>query len=138
MDSESHSGAYKGSVDYAVPLKTQIVSAADGIVIRVRDDSKKYGTDPTFGQAVNYITIEHSNGELSEYLHLAAGSAVVHVGDYVKMRQVVAKSGLSGWLYAPHLHFMVYRKIVASSDFQCLDIRFRSPRGRYPEGYCMD
>ncbi len=122
-DSESHAGPYKGSVDFAVPLATPVLAAADGIVLRVRDNSSAYGQEKSFGPAVNYITLEHANGELSEYLHLAKGSALVKVGDSVKATQQIAETGLSGWLYAPHLHFMVYEK--APKSFQCKTIKFR-------------
>jgi len=123
--SESHSGAYEGSIDFATPLNTPILAAADGNVIRVRDDSDKYGQEPSFGPDVNYITIEHANNELSEYLHLAKDSAFVKSGDIVKSGQQIAVTGLSGWLYAPHLHFMIYDK--APKKFQCKSIRFKQP-----------
>jgi murein DD-endopeptidase MepM/ murein hydrolase activator NlpD len=123
--SGSHNGPYKGSVDFAVPLGTIVYAAADGVVTRVRNDSKKHGTTIDFGHDVNYVTIEHSNNEISEYLHLAKGSALVKAGDDVTSGQPIAKTGLSGWLFAPHLHFMVYKKIVKPEDFQCLDVRFR-------------
>lgn len=124
IDSESHTGPYKGSVDFAIPLGTEVLAALDGKVTRVRDDSDKYSEDPASGPDVNYITLEHNNGELSEYLHLAKGSAVVNVGQTVRTGHILAKTGLSGWLYSPHLHFMVYKKDATNEDFQCLDVRF--------------
>jgi murein DD-endopeptidase MepM/ murein hydrolase activator NlpD len=123
-ENESHTGIYEGSVDFAVPLDTVVLAAADGIITRVRDNSDKYGTDPSFGQLVNYITIEHPGDELSEYLHLAKGSALVQPGQRVKASQPIAKTGLSGWLYAPHLHFMVYDKTDTRNQFRCLDVQF--------------
>ena len=123
--SGSHDGPYKGSVDFAVPLGTTVRAAADGVVQRVRDDSGKYGDTPDFGHDVNYITIKHANDELSEYLHLAKGSAKVSAGDTVRSGRAIAKTGLSGWLHAPHLHFMVYKQTTKPDDFQCLEIRFR-------------
>ena len=123
IDNESHKGPYKGSVDFAVPLSTPVLAAADGVVVRVRDDSDKYGQEKRFGPDVNYITLEHAGGELSEYLHLAKNSAVVKKGQKVKFGQQIALTGLSGWLYAPHLHFMVYKK--DSKKFQCKAIKFK-------------
>jgi murein DD-endopeptidase MepM/ murein hydrolase activator NlpD len=123
-DNASHQGTYKGSVDLAVPVNTPVLAAADGTVTRVRDDSDRYGEDPSFGQDVNYITIEHAGSELSEYLHLARASSKVRPGQKVKQGQEIAKTGLSGWLYAPHLHFMVYE---SGKQFQCLDIKFEPP-----------
>lgn len=126
IDNESHKGSYEGSIDYAVALGAEVLAAANGIVTRVRDDSIKYGTDPSFGPEVNYITLKHANDELSEYLHLAKGSAVVKVGYKVVAGQHIANTGLSGWMYAPHLHFMVYPKANSSSTFQCMRVRFNS------------
>ncbi len=124
-DSASHQGAYQGSIDFAVPVDTPVVAAADGLVTRVRDDSDQYGQERSFGPLVNYITIEHGDKELSEYLHLAKGSALVKPGDNVTVGQQIASTGLSGWLYAPHLHFMVYPK--SNGKLQCLEVRFKWP-----------
>ena len=124
-DSESHQGAYQGSIDFAVPVDTPVVAAAEGVVTRVRDDSDEYGQERSFGLLVNYITVEHSDGELSEYLHLAKGSALVKAGDNVNVGQQIARTGLSGWLYAPHLHFMVYPE--SEDNLQCLEIKFKQP-----------
>src|SRR3954464_14685299 len=93
-----HVGAYKNSIDYAVPIGTPVYAAADGIVDRVRDDSGKYGNDPKYGPDVNYLGLLHANNELSEYLHLKKHSALVKVGDKVKAGQQIAVTGLSGWL----------------------------------------
>lgn len=122
--SGSHTGAYEGSIDFATPLGTEVFAAADGIVQRVRDDSDKYGKTPDFGPDANYITIKHPDNELSEYLHIAKGSATVKVGEHVKSGQGIAKTGLSGWLFEPHLHFMVYKTVTRPEDFQCLQVRF--------------
>lgn len=124
VDSPSHTGAYKGSIDFAVPTGTDVLAACDGIIVRVRDNSQKYGDDAIFGNDVNYITIKHLDNELSEYLHLAFDSGTVEVGQKVKAGQVIAKTGLSGWMYAPHLHFMVYKKTTRPEAFQCLEIKF--------------
>jgi murein DD-endopeptidase MepM/ murein hydrolase activator NlpD len=124
FDNPSHQGAYQGSVDFAVPIGAPALAAADGVVSRVRDDSDIHGDDPEFGQDVNYISLLHENDEISEYLHLAAGSAKVRVGDKVKAGQEIAKTGLSGWLTAPHLHFMVYKKTRGQQHFQCLEVIF--------------
>lgn len=119
--SGSHEGSYKGSIDYAVPVGTDVFAANGGIVTRVRDDSDRYGQDARFGPDVNYITIRHSDNEVSEYLHLAKGSATVTISDKVNTGQKIAETGLSGWMFAPHLHFMVYPD---KGEFQCKRIKF--------------
>jgi murein DD-endopeptidase MepM/ murein hydrolase activator NlpD len=119
-----HEGIYQDSIDYAVPVGTSVLAAADGTVTRVRHDSRAYGKDPKFGQDVNYISILHKNNEISEYLHLNADSSLVKVGDKIKAGQQIATTGLSGWLTHPHLHFMVYKKTDSWGDFKCLEVRF--------------
>ena len=123
-NNSSHQGAYENSVDFACELGTPVLAAAEGVVTRARDDNDQYGEDPKYGQLVNYITIKHAHNELSEYLHLAKDSALVKVGDRVKPGQHIATTGLSGWMTAPHLHFMVYKQVSESEDFQCLKINF--------------
>lgn len=123
LESPSHVGDFEGSIDLAVPVGSPVFASAEGTVARVRDFGVTYGNDPKFGLDVNYITIKHSHDELSEYLHLAEGSATVKVGEVVYRGQKIAETGLSGWLTAPHLHWMVYR----SSGFPCLKIQLENP-----------
>jgi murein DD-endopeptidase MepM/ murein hydrolase activator NlpD len=123
LDNASHTGDFEGSIDLAVPAGTTVFASADGTVVRVRDDSNKFGNDQKYGQDVNYITIQHQNDELSEYLHLAIDSALIKVGDRVKRGEKIAETGLSGWLTAPHLHWMVYK----TSGFPCLQIQLDRP-----------
>lgn len=129
MKNPSHIGPYTGSIDLAVPVGTVVCAAADGVVSRVRDDSNSYGNDPKFGQDVNYITINDPGEEIAEYLHLDKGSAKVQVGDQVNRGQPIAQTGLSGWMTAPHLHWMVYR----TNPFRCLEIKLEQPLPKLPQ-----
>lgn len=121
-DNPSHQGSYEGSIDLAVPVDTPVFASAAGEVVRVKDDSVRYGNDKKYGQDVNYISLLHDEDEISEYLHLAPSSALVKVGDKVKVGQQLARTGLSGWLTDPHLHFMVYAKTTNKKDFQCMEV----------------
>ncbi len=122
-DNLSHAGSYAGSIDYAVPLGTPVFAAADGTVTRLKDDSEEYGDDPAYGQKVNYVTLRHGD-ELSEYLHLAKGSVAVHPGQAVRAGDLLGKTGLSGWMTAPHLHFMVYVHDGSPEGSHCRQVRF--------------
>ncbi len=125
-DSLSHRGSYKGAIDFAVPLNTAVFAAAEGKITRVKDERRKHGSDKKFGKFANFVTIEHGE-EYSEYLHLAQGSVEVKVGDQVERGQKIASTGLSGWMTAPHLHFIVYRHTGNKHGFEGLQIRFDSP-----------
>ncbi|MFH1404653.1 MAG: M23 family metallopeptidase [Patescibacteria group bacterium] len=120
-DSIAHTGDLVNSIDYDAPEKTPVFAALDGIVVFVKDDSSRGGTDQSFEDDGNYIEILHNNNEISEYEHLLCGSAKVQVGDKVKTSDIIALVGNTGWSECPHLHFMVYTK---DQEYKTLKIRF--------------
>jgi len=86
---------YHTGDDYAVPVGTSVKAVADGVVF---DDSP--GAD--FGV---YVQIDHGNGYQTLYGHLQSRS--VKIGDKVVTGQEIGKSGQSGNVTGPHLHFEV-------------------------------
>ena len=46
--------------------------------------------------------------EYSRYDHLKYRSAIVKVGQHVIAGQEIAKVGMTGYTYIPHLHFQVF------------------------------
>jgi len=86
---------YHTGDDYAVPVGTSVKAIADGIVM---DDSP--GAD--FGV---YVQIDHGNGYQTLYGHLQSKS--VKIGQAVTAGQEIGKSGQSGNVTGPHLHFEV-------------------------------
>ena len=91
-----------------VSQNTHVLATADGIVIFVKDDSNTGGPYPFYWDLTNFITIEHSNGEYSRYDHLQYHSAKVRAGQKVKSGQEIARIGITGYTYIPHLHFQVF------------------------------
>lgn len=85
-------GTHKGT-DYAVPIGTPVTSWKDGVVSGEPLDSG-YGTA---------VMIEHADGYQSIYAHLS--SKDVKTGDSVKAGQRIGKSGATGNVTGPHLHF---------------------------------
>ena len=71
----------------------QVAAAADGVVLLAE---KQY-----FGG--NMVYIDHGQGVVSTYAHLSAFS--VRAGDTVKKGQVISRSGSTGRVTGPHLHF---------------------------------
>lgn len=126
-ENPGHQGLFIGAVDIGVELETVVLAPLAGKVIRVRDDSDKYGLTREFAQSGNVIDIEHANGEISELIHLAKDSSLVKVGDEVKEGQEIAKTGLSGWMTAPHLHWFVFKNIPEKPGFKGLKIRLKQP-----------
>jgi murein DD-endopeptidase MepM/ murein hydrolase activator NlpD len=85
-------GTHKGT-DYAVPIGTPVTSWKDGVV-------SNEALDPGYGTAV---MVEHADGMQSIYAHLSSKS--VNAGDSVKAGQRIGKSGATGNVTGPHLHF---------------------------------
>jgi murein DD-endopeptidase MepM/ murein hydrolase activator NlpD len=106
--SPAHVGKLRNAIDFIVAENTPVVAAADGIVTFVKDDSNIGGPSIEYWHDSNFIVIQHPNGEYSRYDHLAHRSAVVRTGQYIKRGQVIARVGMTGFTYLPHLHFQVF------------------------------
>lgn len=96
-------GYHKGT-DYPVPVGTPVYAAADGTVSKAQHGggSHSYGL---------YVALEHSNGYKTIYAHLS--QTLVYPGDTVTKGQLIGKSGQSGNVTGPHLHFEVQKNGVA-------------------------
>lgn len=91
-------GYHKGT-DYAVPVGTPIYAAADGKVSAAQSGSGSH----SYGL---YIKIDHGGGYATLYGHLS--QTIAKPGDTVTQGQLIAKSGESGHVSGPHLHFEVF------------------------------
>jgi murein DD-endopeptidase MepM/ murein hydrolase activator NlpD len=100
---QDNSGIWSGTngkhtgIDYAVPKGTPVVAQLPGTVSSVNPG-------PDYGTAV---VIDHDNGYQTVYGHLS--SRDVKVGDQIKPGQRIGKSGDSGNVTGPHLHYEVRR-----------------------------
>jgi murein DD-endopeptidase MepM/ murein hydrolase activator NlpD len=81
-------------INIAVPEGTQVKAAESGVVAYAGSELKGYG---------NLVLIRHPNGFVSAYAH--NGELEVKRGDQVKRGQTIAKSGQSGNVGSPQLHF---------------------------------
>lgn len=89
----SGKGANEG-INIAVPEGTPVKAAEGGVVAYAGSELKGYG---------NLVLIRHPNGYVSAYAH--NGELNVKRGESVKRGQVVAKSGQTGNVSSPQLHF---------------------------------
>jgi murein DD-endopeptidase MepM/ murein hydrolase activator NlpD len=89
------------AIDLASPLGNQVVAAATGEIIEIRED--KY-----FG---NMLLIDHFNGFVTVYAHLA--KVLIEKGDIVKKGMVIGLVGDTGNSSGPHLHFEIIKNGVA-------------------------
>ena len=82
-------------LDFRSPMGNPVKATADGVVILVGDHY----------YAGNSVYIDHGNGVVSMYFHLA--EPTVKQGDQVTRGQAIGLSGMSGRATGPHLHFSV-------------------------------
>lgn len=94
-DPFSGEGAIHTGVDLSAPMGTPVVTAADGIVVHA-DWMNGYG---------RLIIIDHGNGLQTYYGHLSR--FLVVPGQEVRRGDVIARSGATGRVTSPHLHYEV-------------------------------
>ena len=81
-------------IDISVPAGTSVRAAESGVVVYSGDGLKGYG---------NLVLIKHPNGYVTAYAN--NGELDVKRGEQVKRGQIIAKSGDTGNVNAPQLHF---------------------------------
>jgi murein DD-endopeptidase MepM/ murein hydrolase activator NlpD len=89
-------GKSNDGINIAVPEGTPVKAAEDGVVAYAGNELKGYG---------NLVLVRHSNGYVTAYAH--ASELLVKRGDTIKRGQVIAKSGQSGEVGSPQLHFEI-------------------------------
>ena len=97
-------GQQNDGINVAVPEGTPIKAAEDGVVAYAGNELKTYG---------NLVLVRHSNGFVTAYAH--ASEILVKRDEPIKRGQVIAKSGQTGNVAAPQLHFEI-RKGSAPID----------------------
>ena len=97
-------GQANDGIDVAVPENTPVKAADDGVVAYAGNELKGYG---------NLVLVRHPSGYVTAYAH--AKELLVKKGDPIKRGQVIAKSGQTGNVEVPELHFEV-RKGTAPLD----------------------
>jgi len=94
-DPFSGEGAIHTGVDLEAAMGTAVHAAADGIIVQA-------GWEGGYGRL---IIIDHGNGVQTYYGHLS--SFIVVPGQEVRRGDVIARSGASGRVTSPHLHYEV-------------------------------
>jgi len=91
------------AIDVALPVDSDVLAPYDGTV--------KYVDNDPNGAGGKELALEHTGPTgkkfITVYLHL--DGILVTDGDLVKQGQVVAKSGATGIVTGPHLHFHLWR-----------------------------
>ena len=118
----------RAALDFRMKKGTKIMSAREGIVVRVKEDGDRGGWNKKFRPFGNNIVIQHPDGSRSGYWHLQRNGALVNVGDTVKKGQPIALSGKTGYAAIPHLHFLVWN-FDKTGQWQQVPTRFQTSRG---------
>jgi murein DD-endopeptidase MepM/ murein hydrolase activator NlpD len=118
----SHQGRY--AIDWDMPERTPVHAARSGLVVEVQDGYREGGLEDRLRTKANYIMVQHDDGTIGNYVHLAPNGAFVKVGQRVAAGQAIGVSGNTGYSSGPHLHFEVYT-ITPSLERRTVPIRFR-------------
>jgi murein DD-endopeptidase MepM/ murein hydrolase activator NlpD len=102
-------GQQNDGIDLSVPEGTSVKSADDGVVAYAGNELKGYG---------NLVLVRHQNGYVTAYAH--ASELMVKRGDQVKRGQIIARSGQTGNVSAPQLHFEIRKGKVPVDPTQFL------------------
>jgi murein DD-endopeptidase MepM/ murein hydrolase activator NlpD len=94
-------GQENGGIDIAVAEDTPIKSAGDGVVIYAGNGLKGYG---------NLALVRHADNYVTAYAH--AKELEVKRGDQVKRGDIIGRSGRTGNVSAPRVHFEIRRDSV--------------------------
>src|SRR5262245_1601867 len=89
-------GQQNDGINIALPENTPVKAAEDGVVAYAGNELKGYG---------NLVLVRHPNGYVTAYAH--AKELLVKRGDQVKRGQLIARSGQTGNVTAPQLHFEI-------------------------------
>ena len=89
-------GQQNDGINLAVPEGTPIKASEDGVVAYAGNELKGYG---------NLVLVRHSNGYVTAYAH--ASELNVKRGEAVKRGQMIGKSGQTGNVTSPQLHFEI-------------------------------
>ena len=103
-------GKSNDGINLAVPEGTPIKAAEDGVVAYSGNELKGYG---------NLVLVRHANGYVTAYAH--ASELLVKRGDTIKRGQVIAKSGQSGEVGSPQLHFEIRKGSTPVDPLQFLN-----------------
>jgi murein DD-endopeptidase MepM/ murein hydrolase activator NlpD len=101
----SHKGEF--ALDFKMKRGTKICAARSGVVVEVREDSKKGGISLKYLAEGNHVIIKHDDGSYGNYWHLKYNGALVSVGDTIRQGQIIGLAGKTGYAAFSHLHFEV-------------------------------
>ena len=125
MSQMSHKGEY--ALDFKMRKGSKVCAARSGVVVDIREDSRKGGLKPKYLSEGNHIIIRHEDGSYGNYWHLKYNGVLVNLGDSVLQGQWIGLSGNTGYSAFPHLHFEVTNEYGAG--YHQIPTRFKTRKG---------
>jgi murein DD-endopeptidase MepM/ murein hydrolase activator NlpD len=102
-------GQQNDGINIAVPEGTPVKASEDGVVAYSGNELKGYG---------NLVLVRHASGHVTAYAH--ASELLVKRGETVKRGQTIAKSGQTGNVSSPQLHFEIRKGATPVDPMQFL------------------
>ena len=125
----------ENSLDFTMPVGTNITAVRDGIIIKVVDENNKNCGTQACKKYNNFILIYHPDGTFAEYSHIKQNGSKVKVGEKVLKGQTIAYSGNTGWSTGPHLHLVIFQQKLM--ERKTLQTQFMTGNGEKVE-YLME
>jgi len=118
---------HTAALDFEMPVGTPVYAAREGIVYSYKDNSDEGGLSSSYKRKANFIIIKHDDGSFGCYWHLQKNGVLVKRGRVVKGQQI-GLSGATGYVFRPHLHFSVKRRLNYEMD-SFVRTKFRTTKG---------
>ena len=115
------------ALDFRMHKGSKVCAARSGVVVEVKEDSRRGGLKAKFLSEGNHVIIRHDDGTYGNYWHLRHNGVLVQVGDSVVQGQLIALSGNTGYTAFPHLHFEVTTEFTAGRNQ--IPTRFHTRKG---------
>ncbi|EXI81665.1 MAG: Glycyl-glycine endopeptidase ALE-1 precursor [Candidatus Accumulibacter appositus] len=120
------------AVDIGMPEGTPVVAARDGIVVYTEARERYGGRHPDLIGRANSVRIQHSDGTIALYAHLAHAGVNVFPGQRVKAGMQIGLSGSTGYSSGPHLHFAIQTVLHGGDRLTTTSLPFNFYVGQPP------
>jgi murein DD-endopeptidase MepM/ murein hydrolase activator NlpD len=124
----SHTGDSRYSLDFNMDIGTEIYAARPGTVVEIEEGYSEGGSDRSFMDKANFISILHDDGTFAQYSHLRRSGVMVRLGQKVRAGDLLGLSGDTGFVTGPHLHFTVI-KAKRGGGFESVPVKFTTKDG---------
>lgn len=123
------------AVDIPMPEGTPVLAAREGTVIYT-EANQIYGAKvPDMMDKANEVRIQHIDGTVAIYAHLAHGGVYVYPGQRVTAGQQIGLAGSTGYSSGPHLHFAVQAVRKIGDTLKTVSLPFQFYVGNSPVAF---